>query len=145
MRILIQRVSRASVTIVGEQVAAIGAGLLLLVGFGRTNASPDLQAIAGKISTLRVFPDAHGRFNYSLLDIKGGALLVPQFTLYADTSRGRRPDFAGAMPPAAAETLFDEFVNIMSKTGVPQIETGRFGADMQVELVNDGPVTIMLD
>ena len=145
MKILLQRVSRASVTVSGEVVGAIETGLLLLVGFGRSDVEPNLLSSARKITNLRVFPDQRGRFNYSLLEIQGGVLLVPQFTLYADTSKGRRPDFTGAMPPEAAAALFDEFVEIMSDSGVHRVEAGRFGADMQIDLVNDGPVTIMLD
>ena len=145
MKVLLQRVSCASVTVAGEVVGAIGAGLLLLVGFSRSDLEPDLRAMARKIVALRVFPDQQGRFNYSLLDVGGGVLLVPQFTLYAQTNRGRRPDFTAAMHPEGAIVLFNEFVQCVSDSGVKKVETGCFGADMKVDLINDGPVTIMLE
>ena len=144
MKILLQRVSRAAVRVDGAVVGAIDQGLLLFVGFGQTNTEQDLAPMATKVANLRVFPDERGRFDRSLLDIGGAALLVPQFTLYADTSKGRRPDFTGAMAPDAASRLFDWFVAAMAETGVDKVETGRFGAHMQVELVNDGPVTILI-
>ena len=144
MKILLQRVSRAAVRVDGAVVGAIDQGLLLFVGFGQTNTEQDLAPMATKVANLRVFPDERGRFDRSLLDIGGAALLVPQFTLYADTSKGRRPDFTGAMAPDAASRLFDRFVAAMAETGVDKVETGRFGAHMQVELVNDGPVTILI-
>ena len=144
MKILLQRVTRASVRVHDEIIGAIDRGLLLLVGFGQTDSTAVLTPMANKVANLRVFPDEQGRFQYSLLDIGGAALLVPQFTLYADTTRGRRPDFTGSMRPEVAAGLFEEFVVAVRSTGVDEVECGRFGADMQVELVNDGPVTILI-
>ncbi|MDJ0957731.1 MAG: D-aminoacyl-tRNA deacylase [Arenicellales bacterium] len=144
MKILLQRVSRASVRIEGKVVGAIDRGLLLLVGFGHMDDTDVLLPMANKLANLRVFPDEQGRFQYSLLDIEGAALLVPQFTLYADTKKGRRPDFTRSMKPEAAAGLFEEFVAVVRSSGVQKVESGRFGADMQVELVNDGPVTILV-
>ena len=144
MKILLQRVSGASVSIDGETVGNIGRGLLLLVGFGHDDRGAVLLSMANKVVNLRVFPDDSGRFSHSLMDIGGEALLVPQFTLYADTRKGRRPDFTAAMPPGDATGLFDDFTEAV-KTALPgNVQTGRFGADMQVSLVNDGPVTILL-
>ena len=144
MKILLQRVTRASVRIKDEIVGAIDQGLLLLVGFGHTDDTTVLMPMANKVANLRVFPDEQGRFQYSLSDIGGAALLVPQFTLYADTKKGRRPDFSRSMKPEAATGLFEEFVSAVRSSGVHKVECGRFGADMQVELVNDGPVTILV-
>ena len=144
MRILLQRVSRASVRVEDEIVGAIDQGLLLLIGFGHTDDTTVLLPMANKVANLRVFPDEQGRFQYSLLDIGGAALLVPQFTLYADTKKGRRPDFTQSMKPEYATELFEEFVSAVRSCGVHKVECGRFGADMQVELVNDGPVTILI-
>ena len=144
MKILLQRVTRASVRIKDEIVGAIDQGLLLLVGFGHTDDTTVLMPMANKVANLRVFPDEQGRFQYSLSDIGGAALLVPQFTLYADTKKGRRPDFSRSMKPEAATGLFEEFVSAVRSSGVHKVECGRFGADMRVELVNDGPVTILV-
>ena len=144
MKVLLQRVTRASVQVQDEIVGAIDKGLLLLVGFGHTDSTAVLTPMANKVANLRVFPDERGRFQYSLLDIGGAALLVPQFTLYADTRKGRRPDFTGSMKPEVAEGLFEEFAAAVRSSGVKEVECGRFGADMQVELVNDGPVTILI-
>ena len=144
MKILLQRVTRASVRVQDEIVGAIGKGLLLLVGFGQTDSTAVLTPMANKIANLRVFPDERGRFQYSLLDTGGAALLVPQFTLYADTRKGRRPDFTGSMKPEIAEGLFEKFATAVHSSGVNEVERGRFGADMQVELINDGPVTILV-
>ena len=144
MKILLQKVTRASVRIEDEIVCTIDQGLLLLVGFGHTDDTSALLSMANKVANLRVFPDEQGRFQYSLLDIEGAALLVPQFTLYADTRKGRRPDFSQSMKPEVAAELFEEFVSAVRSSGVHKVECGRFGADMQVELVNDGPVTILV-
>ena len=144
MKILLQRVSGAALSIGGETVGSIERGFLLLVGFGRDDSGRELKPMANKIVNLRVFPDDSGRFSCSLLDVGGGALLVPQFTLYADTRKGRRPDFTAAMPPEDATSMFDEFTNAMEDATPGKVRTGRFGADMQVSLVNDGPVTILL-
>ena len=116
----------------------------MLVGFGHVDGTNVLLPMANKLANLRVFPDEQGRFQYSLLDIEGAALLVPQFTLYADTKKGRRPDFTRSMKPETAAGLFEKFVSVVRSSGVRKVESGRFGADMQVELVNDGPVTILV-
>jgi D-tyrosyl-tRNA(Tyr) deacylase len=144
MKALVQRVSRAQVSVDGETIGAIGGGLLALVGIAEGDGKADIDYLVNKVVNLRVFADADGKFNLSLLDTGGGLLLISQFTLIADTRKGRRPSFTGAASPETAETLFNEFVTEAGKTGVP-VATGRFQAHMQVELVNDGPVTIMLD
>jgi D-aminoacyl-tRNA deacylase len=149
MRVLVQRVSRARVTVAGEPTGEIGRGFLLLVGvtFDDTAAVADL--LARKVVNLRVFDDADGNLNRSALDLLQAQepiemLVVSQFTLYADCRKGRRPSFVQAAPPAIAEPLVDRFADAIRRLGL-QVETGRFGAEMQVELVNDGPVTIWLD
>ena len=144
MRVVIQRVSRASVTVDGQTVASIGRGLLLLVGVAPEDGEEEAHRLARKCAELRVFSDAEGKFNLSLLDVGGEALVVSQFTLLADTRRGRRPSFVGAAPPETAEPLVEAFAAAMREAGVPT-QTGRFGAKMTVELVNEGPVTIVLD
>lgn len=144
MKVLLQRVSAASVSVAAEVIADIQTGLLLFVGFRHGDGERELEPMAAKVANLRIFPDAQGRFNHSVLDVRGAALVVPQFTLYADTRRGRRPDFTSALAPEAADGLFQAFVRAVAGTGVERVEAGRFGADMQVRLVNDGPVTIML-
>ena len=128
----------------GERLAAIGAGLLVLVAAGAGDAAGEPARLAGKVSRLRIFADAEGRMNRSLLDVGGEALVVSQFTLYADVSRGNRPGFTGAAPPEVGARLVDEFAEELRQLGVP-VATGRFGAHMRVHLVNDGPVTIWLD
>lgn len=144
MRVVVQRVSQASVTVDGDVIASIGRGLLLLVGVAEGDDAATAHRLAEKCAELRIFRDSDGRFNLSLLEIAGEALVVSQFTLLADTRRGRRPSFAAAAPPEAAEPLVDAFAQALRGTGV-STRTGRFGAKMQVELVNDGPVTIILD
>lgn len=144
MRIVLQRVGRASVDVAGERIAEIGRGLLLFVGVAHEDEHADLDRLAGKVVNLRVFPDAEGRMNRSLLDIEGELLAVSQFTLYADTRKGRRPSYVGAAPPEIAEPLFDAFVEALRRHGV-LVRTGRFGARMAVELTNDGPVTLILE
>lgn len=144
MRIVLQRVSRASVSVDGETVGAIGAGLLLLVGVADGDRQDEARRLALKCAELRVFSDPKGRFNLSLIDTGGEALVVSQFTLFADVRRGRRPSFAGAATPEIAQPLVDAFAEAMRTVGV-RVETGRFGARMLVELVNDGPVTVVLD
>ncbi|MDO8611605.1 MAG: D-aminoacyl-tRNA deacylase [Dehalococcoidia bacterium] len=143
MRVVVQRVSRASVAVEGETVASIGRGLLLLVGVAREDGEEALR-LARKCAEMRVFSDAEGKFNLSLLDVGGEALVVSQFTLLADTRRGRRPSFVGAAAPETAEPLVEAFAAAMREAGVPT-RAGRFGAKMTVELVNEGPVTIVLD
>jgi len=144
LRALIQRVTQASVSIEGETVGAIGRGLAVLLGVARGDAAEDAERLARKTAELRIFPDAAGRFSLSLLDIGGEALIVSQFTLLADTRRGRRPDFIAAAPPEEAEPLVERYVSVLKQMGVP-VATGRFGAHMLVEILNDGPVTILLD
>jgi D-tyrosyl-tRNA(Tyr) deacylase len=144
MRIVIQRVSQASVTVGGAVVAQIGPGLLMLVGVGQGDSAATAEMLAEKSANLRIFSDAEGRANHSLLETGGAALVVSQFTLYADTRRGRRPGFSYAAPPAQAAPLVDAFAAALRRLGVP-VQTGVFGAHMEVALVNDGPVTILLD
>ena len=144
MRAVLQRVTRASVAIEGETVGAIGRGLLVLLGVAQGDGEAQAERLATKTAELRIFPDETGRFNRSLLEVGGAALVVSQFTLLADVRRGRRPSFTDAAPPERAAQLVDAYVQRLRTSGVP-VETGRFGATMQVELVNDGPVTIVLD
>ena len=151
MRVVLQRVRRASVTVEGEdglpagrQVGAIGRGLVALVGAARGDTPDDARRLARKTAELRIFADAEGRFNLSLLDIGGEALVVSQFTLLADARRGRRPSFTDAASPEEAQPLIDAFAAALAGLGV-RVATGRFGAMMAVDLVNDGPVTIILD
>jgi D-tyrosyl-tRNA(Tyr) deacylase len=140
MRAVVQRVSRARVTPGGE----IGPGLCILLGVARGDREEEAGRLAGKIARLRIFPDDDGRFDRSVLDVGGSALVVSQFTLIADTAKGNRPSFAGAAPPEQAEPLYERITSRLRALGVP-VETGVFGARMEVELVNDGPVTIVLD
>ncbi len=144
MRAILQRVSRAGVRVAGETVAAIDAGLLVLVGVGRGDGEADARQLAERCAHLRIFEDGEGRMNRSLLDVGGALLAVSQFTLYGDARRGRRPSFAEAMAPEGARQLYDEFCAACRGHGV-EVHTGIFRADMQVELVNDGPVTLLLD
>jgi D-aminoacyl-tRNA deacylase len=140
VRAVVQRVSRARVTPGGE----IGSGLCILLGVARADGEEDAGRLAGKVARLRVFPDNDGRFDRSVLDTAGAALVVSQFTLIADTAKGNRPSFADAAPPEQAEPLYERFCSELRALGMP-VETGVFGAKMEVELVNDGPVTIVLD
>ena len=144
MRALVQRVSRASVSVGDETVGAIGAGLLVLIGFSAEDADEDTSYIVGKTVNLRIFADDEGRFNRSALDVGAELLLVSQFTLYADTRRGRRPSFSSAAPPEQAAAAFDRAVELFRQSGL-RVETGVFQAHMMVHSTNDGPVTIMLD
>lgn len=144
MRAVIQRVRRASVSIADQEVARIERGIVALVGIAPTDSARDAEWIAQKIVGLRIFDDVSGRMNRSLVDASGALLAVSQFTLLADCRKGRRPSFVGAASPDVAQPLFDHFVCVVRACGVVT-ETGRFGADMQVELVNDGPATIVLD
>jgi D-tyrosyl-tRNA(Tyr) deacylase len=145
VRIVLQRVASASVSIDGAVVGDIGRGILLLVGFGRDDDGTGLDAIATRVLNLRIFPDEHDKLQYSIVDIGGGVLAVPQFTLYARTDRGRRPDFTSAMAPTEAERYFDAFVDALTQARGAKVETGRFGAAMSVSLVNDGPLTLTLE
>lgn len=144
MRVLLQRVSRASVTVDGATVARIGPGMLLLVGVRDGDDEQVAEALARKLAVLRVFPDDEGRMNRSVLDTGGEALVVSQFTLYADTRKGRRPSYVHAARPETAEPLIEYFSAQLREAGVPT-QSGQFGANMQVDLVNDGPVTIWFD
>jgi D-tyrosyl-tRNA(Tyr) deacylase len=144
VRAVIQRVSRASVVVEGRVAGEIGAGLVVLLGVGRTDNPESAAYLAEKIVNLRIFSDDAGKMNLSLLDVGGSALVVSQFTLYGDTRGGRRPSYIQAAPPEEANRLYMEFVSSMRGLGIP-VETGVFQAHMQVELVNDGPVTILLD
>jgi len=145
MRALIQRVERAEVRASGEPVAAIGIGLLVLLGVGHGDGEATADALARRIVELRIFRDEAGKTNRSILDVAGGALVVSQFTLYADASRGRRPGFTDAAPPDVAERLYRRVAARLAEAGVEPVGTGIFGAEMAVELVNDGPFTLWLD
>jgi len=145
VRALLQRVDRASVEVDGGSVAAINAGLLVLLGVGVRDDDATTDALARKVAELRIFADEAGRTNRSLLETGGSALVVSQFTLYADTRRGRRPGFTDAAGPDLAERLYARFAAALRDAGVPRVEVGVFGAEMRVELVNDGPFTIWLD
>ena len=144
MKALLQRVTSASVTIDGEVVGSIGRGLVVFVGVADGDSPKDADYLAQKLVNLRIFADAAERFNLSALDIKAELLLVSQFTLLADTRKGRRPSFTEAAPPPRAEALFEHFVDAAKTSGL-KVATGRFQQYMQVEIHNDGPVTIMLD
>jgi D-aminoacyl-tRNA deacylase len=144
MRALIQRVSRASVTVDGRVVGRIGQGLLVLLGVGQDDSEVQVKTLADKIVYLRIFGDEEGKMNRSLLDIEGEVLVVSQFTLYADTRRGRRPSFTNAAPPVAAESLFERFKEALASYGLT-VASGIFGAYMTIEIRNEGPVTIWLD
>ena len=144
MRLVLQRVSRATVTVDGEVVASIGSGLLLLVGAEHGDTTEEAQRLASKCAEMRIFRDDEGKFNRTLLEAEGEALVVSQFTLLADVRRGRRPSFTRAAAPEIAEPLVEAFAKSLHDLGVTT-KTGRFGAHMDVELLNDGPVTIVID
>ncbi len=145
MRSVVQRVSRARVTVEGKETGAIERGLLVLIGAGAGDAVADVAYTVDKIANLRIFADDAGKMNRSVLDVGGGVLAVSQFTLYGDARKGRRPAFVDALEPVAAEKLYQDVVAGLRAAGVAQVATGVFRADMEVELVNDGPVTILLD
>ncbi len=145
MRCLLQRVSSASVSIAGAQTAAVAGGLLLLAGIHKRDTEADIRWVAGKVEKLRIFGDAEGKMNLSVADVSGEILIVPQFTLHAAYQKGTRPSFLEAAPPAVAIPLYGLFVSLLEEAFPGRIQTGTFGAAMQVRLVNDGPVTIMLD
>jgi D-tyrosyl-tRNA(Tyr) deacylase len=144
MRVLLQRVTHASVSVEGSEVARIGKGLLLLVGVGEDDALGEAAALADKVANLRVFADAEGKMNRSLLEEAGAALVVSQFTLYGDTRRGRRPSWTHAAAPALAAERVEAFARALEAKGIP-VGRGVFGAHMEVNLLNDGPVTLMLE
>lgn len=145
MRAVVQRVASAAVTVDDETVGAIGRGVLVLLGVAAGDTVTDAALLARKVAELRIFPDDRGRFDRSLLDAAGDALVVSQFTLIADIRRGRRPSFTGAAPPDEAKPLVEAFAASLRRAGVGRVETGRFGAAMRVALVNDGPVTLVVD
>ena len=144
MRILLQRVSEAQVTVGGGLKGKVGRGLLLLVGVGPEDTEENARFLADKCANLRIFEDEAGKMNLSLLNVEGQALVVSQFTLYGDCKKGRRPSFVGAAPPEMADKLYLKFVDFLRELGV-HVETGEFGAHMMVSLTNDGPVTLMLE
>ncbi len=144
MRALLQRVRSGRVSVEAETIASIGPGLVILLGIGQGDSEAEAQFLAEKIATLRIFEDKAGKFNRSILDAGGEALVVSQFTLYADTRKGRRPSFTDAAAPDIAAPLVERFAEILRQQGIPT-QTGSFGAHMLVEIENDGPVTIWLD
>ena len=144
MRAVVQRVNSASVTVDGKPISEIGEGLLIFHGVAQEDTSADLDYLTNKIANLRVFEDDEGRMNRSLLEIGGEALVVSQFTLYGDCRKGRRPSFIDAAPPDKAEALYQQLIQALSNLGIP-VKSGIFQAMMDVKLVNDGPVTILLD
>ena len=145
MRALLQRVVRASVRVEAREIATVGPGLLILLGVGHEDTEATVIAQAKRVTELRIFADDDGRTNRSILDVGGAALVVSQFTLYADTWRGRRPGFTDAAAPVVAERLYLRFAHALREAGVADVQTGEFGAEMQVELINDGPFTIWLE
>jgi len=145
MRVLLQRVSSGSVTVAGKCIGQIGKGYVLLVGIGEADSEREADWLAEKVVNLRLFPNEAGQFDRSLLEVNGGALVISQFTLYGDARKGRRPSFVRAARPEVAEPLCQYFADRISALGVKEVATGRFGADMQVSLINDGPVTLMLE
>jgi D-aminoacyl-tRNA deacylase len=144
MRAVVQRVSHAQVVVEGEVVGKIGRGLLVLLGVTHTDTPAQADWLAEKIAGLRIFPDDDDKMNRSVADVNGGMLIVSQFTLYGDCAKGRRPSFIAAAPPEIAIPLYERFIEAVKAQGIP-VATGRFGAMMQVELLNDGPVTLVID
>ncbi len=144
MRAVVQRVSRAAVSVEGERIAQIGAGLLVLLGVGEGDDAEDARYVAGKLAGLRVFDDQAGRLNLSVHDVDGQVLLVPQFTLYGDCRKGRRPSFSHAAEPDRAERLYKAVAERLRESSI-RVQTGRFRAEMAVSLLNEGPVTLLLD
>ena len=144
MRVVLQRVNQGNVTVDGQVIAEVGLGLVILLGVGPQDGGEQVDYLVNKIANLRIFEDDHGKINRSILDVGGDAIVVSQFTLYADTRKGRRPSFTDAAPPQVASPLVDLFAEKLSALGVPT-QTGQFGAHMQVEIHNDGPVTIWME
>lgn len=145
MRIVLQRVAHASVAIDGQTVGEIGSGLLLLIGVAPEDTPAVAEKMVQKLLALRIFPDEAGKMNRSIADTGGGILAISQFTLFADCRKGNRPSFTGGAPPAYASALYDAFVQLLRQRHPGPVATGRFGADMKVTLLNDGPVTLVLD
>jgi D-tyrosyl-tRNA(Tyr) deacylase len=145
MRAVIQRVQKGQVTVEERTIGAIGPGLIILLGAGQGDGQTEADRLAAKIANLRIFADAEGKTNLSILDVGGDALVISQFTLYADCRKGRRPSFVHAAPPDVAAPLVDYFVERLRQAGVRRVESGEFGAMMLVEIHNDGPFTIVLD
>jgi D-tyrosyl-tRNA(Tyr) deacylase len=145
MRAVIQRVREGRVSVEGETIGAVGPGLVILLGAGHGDGQTEADRLADKIANLRIFADAEGKTNLSILDVGGEALVISQFTLYADCRKGRRPSFVYAAPPDVAAPLVDHFAGRLRQAGVGHVETGEFGAMMLVEIHNDGPFTIVLD
>ena len=144
MRVVLQRVSEGRVRVDGKTIAEIGLGLVILLGVGPEDGDAQIDYLVNKIANLRIFEDDQGKINRSLLDVSGAAIVVSQFTLYADTRKGRRPSFTDAAPPEVASPLVDRFAEKLAALGVPT-QTGEFGAHMQVDIHNDGPVTIWME
>jgi len=144
VRLVIQRVSEASVSIDGQTIGRIGAGLCILVGVGKDDTKENAEALAAKVKNLRIFEDGLGKMNRSVTDIGGAILVVSQFTLYADCRKGNRPSFIDAAPPALAQQMYQDFINCLRAAGL-RVASGQFQAHMQVALVNDGPVTLILE
>jgi len=145
MRIVIQRVTQASVEIENKIKGEIGSGLLVLAGFSPEDTEEDLQWMATKVAQLRIFGDAEGKMNLSVQDVQGELLVISQFTLFASTKKGNRPSYTNAAPPAVAIPLYEQFVALLEAATGKTVQTGEFGADMKVSLLNDGPVTIVID
>ncbi|HIG06175.1 MAG TPA: D-tyrosyl-tRNA(Tyr) deacylase [Planctomycetes bacterium] len=145
MRVLVQRVLEARVEVDGQTVGSVDTGLLLLVGLGAGDGPMEIDWMARKVAGLRIFSDAEGQMNLDLTQVEGGILAVSQFTLYGDCRKGRRPSFIDALEPGQAEPLFEKFVENLLQLGISRVDTGRFGADMKVHLVNDGPVTFWIE
>ena len=145
MRAVVQRSQAASVAVDGQIIGAIEHGLVILLGIGPHDGAKEVQWLAEKIANLRIFADVDDKMNLSLLDVAGQALVISQFTLYGDCRKGRRPNFTAAAPPSLAEPLYEQFCEKLREIGVLQVETGSFGAMMQVSLINDGPVTLVID
>jgi D-tyrosyl-tRNA(Tyr) deacylase len=144
MKAVIQRVTQGSVSVAGQEIASIQSGFVILLGIGKEDTLTTAETMAKKITQLRVFSDEDGKMNRSILDIRGSALVVSQFTLYADTRKGNRPSFINSGPPEMAEPMVQTFIELLSAQGVPT-QSGQFAADMQVNIQNDGPVTILLE
>ena len=145
MRVVLQRCLEASVAVNGDTVGAIGTGLMLLVGIGPEDSPKEIEWMCNKVIGLRIFEDADGKMNHSLMEIEGEVLVVSQFTLYGNCRKGRRPSFVGAGHPSMAEPLVDQFCRMLRAKGVSKVAEGEFGADMKVSLTNDGPVTLIID